>query len=91
MFRVEISKQDGQLQERKGEKKDGSGPYHMRWQTAYLHNGGPYPEKFDLPLGRDRPAYPAGTYTPAPASVVVEDHRLRFAYEMVLLAEVPAK
>lgn len=85
MSLVKIEVVSSEVKERKGEKKDKSGSYHLRLQEGYLHNGHAYPERFELNLGADRPAYAPGFYSLAPASIEAKNGRLGFAYELVLL------
>jgi hypothetical protein len=66
MVNIEIRPEDGALYTRTftftdkktGEQKDGE----ERSQTAYLHSGGPYPQRFKLRLGRDQHGYEPGLY-----------------------------
>jgi len=80
--------------ERKGEKKDKSGDYHLRLQEVYLHTGHGYPDRFDLNLGktedgRDRAPYAPGFYAISPASGKVDKLRLNFGFD-VFLVPLPA-
>jgi len=49
-----------------GEVKSGE----ERTQVAYLHNGGPYPVRFKLGLGREQQAYAPGRYELLPTSII---------------------
>lgn len=95
MLRIEVV--SSVVEERSGQKKDGSGTYNMRMQEAYLHDGHTYPARFTLVLGRmpdgqnQRP-YPEGMYTLSPGSITVDGKtgRLAFAYS-VMLEALPAE
>ena len=50
-FQIEIV--DTEVQILSGTSKAGK-PYEMKLQAAYLHNGGAYPEKFELILHAQR-------------------------------------
>ena len=63
-FQIEIV--DTEVQILSGTSKAGK-PYEMKLQAAYLHNGGAYPEKFELILprpeeGKESQPYHKGFY-----------------------------
>jgi hypothetical protein len=71
------------VRELTGNAKTTGKPYHLRFQNAYAHtvdqdgNAPPFPEKFEISLGKDQAAYPIGDYQLAPASVYIDrDGRL---------------
>lgn len=91
---VRIEIQNSSVEERSGKvaRGDRAGQdYHIRSQTAWLHNGDAYPQKMTLNLQRDQSAYAVGFYTIAPASIVVGEYgRLEFSRNLELIGE-PAK
>lgn len=61
-------------------------PYHLRFQSGYAFtvdkdgNTPPYPEKFEISLDQEQPAYAPGEYTLHPSAVYVDrDGRLAIA------------
>lgn len=77
MIRIQIA-QTG-VREQTGTSQRTGKPYSMRIQTGYAFpvdahgNPPPYPEKFDIILGREQPdAYPVGEYTLHPSAVYVD-------------------
>lgn len=52
--------------------------YHMRLQAAYVHtvdrqgNPPPVPEKIEIALDRDQPAYAVGEYELQPSAIYVD-------------------
>lgn len=72
------------VRELKGVSKTTQRPYHMRFQTGYAHtvdkdgNKPPFPEKFEIILDPDEPAYAPGEYTLHPSTLYVDrDGRLQ--------------
>lgn len=72
-------------------------PYHLRIQTAYAHtldkdgNAPPYPEKFEVILETDAPAFPVGDYTLQPSSVYIDQNgRLSCAPRLTALTRKSA-
>ena len=63
---VEVS--DNHVEERRGVNRDTGRAYHLRQQSIYLHQGAPYPEKFELMLEENQPAYEPGKYLLAAGS-----------------------
>jgi hypothetical protein len=71
-----------------------NGPWEMRIQNGYLHNGKHSPTPFVLRLGKDPegkplPAYKPGMYEIDPSSLQVEKGRLSFGYDLVLVPVAP--
>jgi len=71
------------VKEMKGIGKTSGKPYHLRFQTAYAHtvdkdgNAPPFPEKFEVILDADQPAFLPGQYTLHPSAVYIDrDGRL---------------
>lgn len=71
------------VREFKGNSKTSGKPYHLRMQTGYAHtmdgqgNKPPFPEKFEIMLDTDAPAYAVGEYTLHPSSLYIDrDGRL---------------
>lgn len=66
------------VREMKGIGKVSQKPYHLRFQTIYVHtvdkdgNPPPYPEKSEVILDTDQPAYAVGEYQLHPSSVYVD-------------------
>lgn len=81
MIRVTVAQST--VREMKGTSQKTGRPYEMRFQTAYAHtvdkdgNPPPFPEKIEISLDRDQPAYGRGEYTLHPSSLYVDrDGRL---------------
>jgi len=84
MIRVTVAQTA--VRELKGVSAKTGKPYEMRFQTAYAHtvdrDGNPplYPEKIEISLDKDQPAYAAGEYQLHPSAVYVNrDGRLDIA------------
>lgn len=66
------------VREMKGVGKTSGQPYHMRLQTVYMYPVDEHgviaelPDKFDLPLDKDQPAYARGQYTMSPSSLSLD-------------------
>lgn len=80
---IKITVAQTTVKEVKGTSKSTGKPYHMRFQTAYAHtldkdgNAPPYPEKFEVILETDAPAYAVGDYTLSPSALYIDrDGRL---------------
>ncbi|CAG0973115.1 hypothetical protein BURK2_01413 [Burkholderiales bacterium] len=72
-------------------------PYKLRFQTGYGHtvdkdgNAPPFPEKFEIMLENDQPAYAPGDYQLHPSSVYVNrDGRLDISARLTPLTKKPA-
>ena len=85
------------VRELKGVSKNTGKPYHMRFQTGYAHttyrdgNTPPYPEKFEISLDADQPAYAPGDYTLHPSAVYVDrDNRLAVSARLTPLPKKSA-
>lgn len=83
---IKITVAQTTVKEIKGLAKASGKPYHMRFQAAYAHtldkdgNPPPYPEKFEVMLDTDAPAYAVGDYTLSPSAVYIDrDGRLAVA------------
>lgn len=66
MSKLQVEVVDEEVQELSGTSKAGK-PYSMKLQKAYLHNGGAYPEGFEVILprrsdGTEPKAYAKGFY-----------------------------
>lgn len=84
------------VRELKGVSKTTQRPYHMRFQTGYAGtvdkdgNTPPYPEKFEISLDTDQPAYAPGEYTLHPSAVYVDrDGRLAISPRLTPLPKKP--
>ena len=94
MFRIEIA--DTNVKRMKGTSKRTGNDYDMAMQEAYLHKGGKYPEKFEVPLlkndkGEFAPPYAVGYYVPSAESYEVRDGRFSInAFELRLVPESDA-
>lgn len=71
------------VREFKGNSKTTGKPYNLRIQAAYAHtvdkdgNPPPFPEKFEVMLDQDQPAYAVGDYQLHPSSLYIDrDGRL---------------
>ena len=71
------------VDEFKGNSKTTGRPFHLRKQSGYAHtvdkdgNPPPYPEKFEIMLDTDQPAYAPGDYQLHPSSLYIDrDGRL---------------
>lgn len=85
------------VRELKGVSKTTQRPYHMRFQTGYAHtvdkdgNAPPFPEKFEISLDTDQPAYAVGDYQLHPSAVYVDrDGRLAVSARLTPLPKKPA-
>ncbi len=73
MLRCIVSKTT--VREMKGTSAKSGRPYHMRFQEAYIFpvdeagNADLYPEKFELRLKDEQPAYAVGEYVLHPSSI----------------------
>lgn len=88
MIEIRITSPD--VRELKGTSKSTGREYHLRIQTAYAFCVAPdgsvaeYPEKFEISLDRDQPAYARGAYRLAPSAVYVNrDGRLDLSPRLV--------
>lgn len=78
-IKIEVVSAD--MREIKGHSDRTGRDYHIATQEAYVHRGGAYPEKIELPAIRkaDKSGfdpYPAGMYVMTLSNVVVRDGRL---------------
>lgn len=78
---IQIEVLSANMRELKGVSKKTGNDYHMAMQEAYVHSGGAYPDKIELPCIRnaDRTGYvpyPPGRYGLTAANFVVRDGRL---------------
>jgi hypothetical protein len=69
------------MREMKGHSERTGRDYHIATQEAYVHRGGAYPEKIELPCIRraDKSGfdpYPVGFYVMTLSNVIVRDGRL---------------
>lgn len=85
------------VRELKGTSKTTNKPYHMRFQNAYAHtvdkdgNAPPYPEKFEISLEIDQPAYAPGEYQLHPSSLYIDrDGRLAVSARLAPLKRAAA-
>lgn len=74
MIVIEVRPEDGKENSRTFTYKDKHTGVEKsgeeRSQYAYLHNGGPYPQRFKLKLGKDQGAYAPGHYNLLPSNVM---------------------
>lgn len=84
------------VRELKGVSKTTQRPYHMRFQNGYAHtvdkdgNSPPFPEKFEISLDTEQPAYPVGEYQLHPSAVYVDrDGRLAVSARLTPLPKKP--
>ena len=80
---IEVTIAQTTVRELKGTSAKSGRPYHMRFQTGYAMtvdkdgNKPPFPEKFEISLDSDQPAYAPGVYTLHPSAIYVDrDGRL---------------
>jgi len=95
MIRVTVAQTT--VRELKGTSKNTGRAYHMRFQTGYAHtvdkegNTPPFPEKFEISLDADQPAYAPGDYSLHPSAVYVDrDGRLAISARLTPLPKKPA-
>jgi len=75
---IQITVAQTALKELRGNAKESGKPYHMRIQTAYAHtvdaegNKPPFPERFEIILEQDHPAFAPGEYTLHPSSLALD-------------------
>jgi len=67
-IKIEIASKDVDINS--GTAKSGN-PYTIRKQTAYIHTGDKYPEKFVIRLGDEQAPYDLGMYTLDPKSFYI--------------------
>lgn len=92
IIRIEIP--TSQVRELKGTSQRTGKDYHIVTQDAYLHRGGRYPDKCEVPALRNsdktHTPYPAGMYTITHEHVVVRDGRIMIdLYAAPLVAAQP--
>ncbi|MGM1342324.1 single-stranded DNA-binding protein [Morganella morganii] len=73
MLKIEINTVDGKVNTKQVVSKSTGEVLTFREQTAYIYNGGVYPEKFTINLDKDASPYPAGFYTLDDSSFSVGD------------------
>ncbi|KER02592.1 G5P family DNA-binding protein [Photorhabdus temperata] len=73
MVRIEINELDGKVNTKQVISKSSGEVLTFREQTAYIYNGGIYPEKIIVQLDKDDAPYPAGFYTLDDSSYSVGD------------------
>jgi hypothetical protein len=85
------------VRELKGTSKTSGKPYHMRFQNGYAHtvdkdgNAPPYPEKFEVMLDAEQPAYAPGEYQLHPSSLYIDrDGRLAVSARLAPLTRKTA-
>lgn len=90
MIRITVAQST--VRELKGVSKTTQRPYHMRFQTGYAltvdkdGNPPPFPEKFEISLDTDQPAYTPGDYQLHPSAVYVDrDGRLAISARLTPL------
>lgn len=95
MIRVSIAQTT--VRELSGVSSKTGKPYQLRFQTGYAHtvdkDGNPpaYPEKFEISLDREQPAYQPGDYTLHPSAVYVDrDNRLAVSARLTPAPKAPA-
>jgi len=92
MIKIAITSPD--IREMKGVGKVSGKPYHMRIQTAHAFTVDPatgavaeFPDKFEIALDADQPAYARGNYTLSPSAVFVgRDGRMEVRPRLVPVA-----
>lgn len=73
MIKIEINEIDGKVNNKQVISKQTGEVLTFREQTAYIYNGGVYPEKFIVQLDKDDAPYPVGFYSIADSSFSVGD------------------
>lgn len=73
MIKIEINEVDGKVNNKQVVSKQTGEVLTFREQTAYIYNGGIYPEKFTINLDKEAAPYPAGFYTLDASSFSVGD------------------
>lgn len=80
---IKVTVAQSTVREMSGVGKTSGKPYHLRFQTAYVHtvdkdgNTPPYPEKIEVILDKDQTPYPVGEYQLHPSAIYVDrDGRL---------------
>ncbi|MQL47270.1 V protein [Photorhabdus khanii] len=73
MIKIEINEADGKVNNKQVVSKQTGEVLTFREQTAYIYNGGIYPEKFTINLEKEAAPYPAGFYTLDSSSFSVGD------------------
>lgn len=73
MLKIEINEVDGKVNTKQVVSKSTGEVLKFREQTAYIYNGGVYPEKFIIQLDKDEQPYSAGFYTLDDSSFTVGD------------------
>lgn len=77
---IKITVAQTTVKEVKGISAKTQKPYAMRFQTAYAHtldkdgNAPPYPEKFEVILDHDAPAFTPGDYTLSPSAIYIDQN-----------------
>ena len=66
MIRIEVNEADCAVESRSVTTRNG--PQTFYHQTAYLHTGGAYPDRFRIPVQGVNSGYPPGVYTLSDAS-----------------------
>lgn len=95
MIRITVAQTT--VRELKGVSKTSGKPYHMRFQNGYAFtqdkdgNQPPFPEKFEISLDNDQPAYTPGDYTLHPSAVYVDrDGRLAVSARLTPVKAKPS-
>lgn len=73
MLKIEINEIDGKINNKQVVSKSTGEVLTFREQTAYIYNGGVYPEKFIIQLDKDDSPYSVGFYTLDDSSFSVGD------------------
>jgi Helix-destabilising protein len=97
MIEIRITSPD--VRELKGASKSTGKEYHLRFQTGYAFTVSKdgqvaeFPEKFEISLDKDQPAYSRGVYKLSPSAVYVNrDGRLDVSPRLVPVSTpAPAK
>jgi len=94
---IKVTVAQSTVRELSGVGKTSGKPYSMRFQTAYAHtvdkegNTPPYPEKIEIILDKDQPAYAVGDYQLHPSAVYVDrDGKLAISPRLAPLPRKPA-
>ncbi|MCW8336369.1 single-stranded DNA-binding protein [Vibrio paucivorans] len=74
MLKIEVFKENENIQTRSIPSKDGKPPRTIYEQTAYAYLGGKFPVEMKLSLDEGQPAYVAGNYTVHSSSFTVNGY-----------------
>lgn len=95
---IEVRITSSQVRELKGVSKTTGRDYHIRTQTGYafcVDSQGviaEFPDKFEINLEKDQPAYAPGRYQLSPSAIYINrDGRLSVSPRLVAAPEKPAK